>query len=490
MGGNRKKKVPVVQNSNSKIQLTSPTTCSKPDEAAASSMSSESSNELIFTSSDLLKSKATLHAKNNNNNNSIKTSTNNHVRNEDASLWGKTIDDTEFNFNSRTAFRFSWNEILALCFLLVTFAICSIVVGVAAGVSISIHYYESPENLDQRRVASATITNDNTQFWESRLATHTVTSVDPTIFIYSKNYYPSMGDRVVHTDTATGMRIPLNVVVESPTLPTDAQYIPQSNWTSIDQTNTTDYYQNEHTIIPPPSYTNFDNNFDAWLHNPPKLCSDSKTMGYDSWSSLRYALNDVNRYSAQRSERWLMYFASLAALKASSPDTAMFDTVLGHPSTIIQGGISIFDDDNLYYEEQFTFTICPRTVLHAGSHPLVIDTESVTLQCDGCIVTGGDSHISFGSAAKNTLIRGITFQNSKRSSILLHHNGAEVTFEDCIWAVTRFDSDKRHRHIMPGLNEITNVNSSIILNFYRCSTFQQKLSRFFPLFWWRAFGNS
>jgi hypothetical protein len=481
MGSNRKKKA--VQNTNGKIQLTPTTTCSKPDEAAASSMSSESSAELILTASEFMKSSTLYVSKNNN---SSKTANNSHTRNGEASLWAKTVDDIERSSNngSRTTFRFSWNEILALCFMLLTFAICSIVVGVAAGVSISIHYYESPENLDQRRIAVAKIATDNTQFWDSRVSTQTVTSLDPAILIYSKNYYPSNGERVVHTDTSTGMRIPLNVVVESPTLSTDARYTPQSNGTHRDdQNNDENFYQNEHTLSPP-TFTSNENNFDIWLYNPPKLCADSKTMGYDSWSSLRHALNDVNRYSAQRSERWLMYFTSLATIKASS--SSIIDTALGHPSTIIQGGIPIFDDDNLYYEEQFTFTICPGTVLHAGAHPLVVDTESVTIQCDGCTINGGDSHISFGSAAKNTIIRGITFQNSKRSSILLHHNGAEVTFEDCVWFVANIDSDMRQRHIMPGLSEITNVNSSSILNFYRCSTIQPKL----PRFWWHTTGNS
>ena len=487
MGNNRKKKPSL---SNAKVSITTTTTSLKPDEAAASSMSSESSAELMVRTSDnkvpTTTTTTTNMTKNLNNTSSIR---NNEL------VWEREELERNHHTNSQT-FRFSWNEILALFFMLLTFAICSIIVGVAAGVSISIHYYESPENLDQRRMA----TTDNLWDESGRVHTPTVTSLDPTILTYSKNYYPIKEERVVHTDASTGMRIALNVVVESPSLLSkDGQFTSPSNGTqSVDHNKSINidhddddntYHRHKEKLTPPSSGRD---NLHIWLRTPPKLCSDSKTMGYDSWTSLRSALNDVNRYSAQQSDRWIIYFAALATSKAlssssTSPSPSFNKYTTTHASSLSsfpQRILPTFDDDHLYYEEQFVFTICPGTFMKAGSYPLIIDTESLTLQCEGCTIDGGDSHISFGSSAKNVVIRGITFQNSLRSSILLQQNGAEATFEDCTWFVRHLDSDKRKRYILPGLNEIANVNSSSILNFYRCSTIPQKLSRFFSLHWW------
>ena len=469
MGNNRKKKP--AQN-NTKISLTTTASC-KPEEAAASSMSSESSTELITRTSDSTKVLSTTNA-------TTKNSNHTSTRNGEL-LWERDALDRNQNPTNPQTFRFSWNEILALFFMLLTFAMCSIIVGVAAGVSISIHYYESPENLDQRRIT----TTDNLWDESGRVHTPTITSLDPTILTYAKNYYPVKEERVVHIDASTGIRIALNVVVESPSLSKDGQFTAQSNWTqSVNDSGGSVYHRSKKQLTPPIPGRN---NLDIWLLHPPKLCSDSKTMGYDSWASLRGALNDVNRYSAQQSDRWIIYFAALATSKTSSSTSSSnrYTTTAQNPSSYPpQRRMPTFDDDSLYYEEQFVFTICPGTFMKAGPHPLIIDTESVALQCEGCTIDGGNSHISFGSSAKNVVIHGITFQNSLLTSILLQQNGAETTFQDCTWVVRNIESDRRKRYILPGLTEIANVNSSSILNFYRCSTVPHKVSRLFSFQWW------
>jgi hypothetical protein len=440
---------------------------------------------------------------------------NNHTgttRNNKELLWeldefqGGNDDEYSPDMNPQT-FRFSWNEILALFFLLLSFAIGSIIIGVAAGVSISIHYYESPENLDQRRIATVTNMWDDTG--RVHTGTPTVTRFDPAILTYSTNYDPFVEERVaVHTDASTGIRMVLNVVVESPSLLTTTSsnhhnhhsngpsFTSQSNSTQSDINHNDDhsnrYHRHEERLIPP---TSGPDHFDIWLRTPPKLCSDSKTMGYDSWTTLRSALNDINRYSAHQSDRWIIYFAARSVSKtlyaSLTPSFHRYTTTTAsNISPFPQRILPTFDDDRLYYEEQFVLTICPGTFMKAGPYPLIIDTESLTVQCEGCTISGGDSHISFGSSAKNVVIRGITFQSSLRSSILLQQNGAEVTFQDCTWLVRHIDNDRRNRYILPGLNEIANVNSNSILNFYRCSTVPQQMSRFFSFRWWPTSNDS
>ena len=467
MVNNRRKKP---AHSNSKIIVTTTASC-KPEEAASSSMSSDSSAELMVRTLDMTKVSTTNATKNGNN-----ASTKNREL-----LWER--DELERNHHtSPQTFRFSWNEILALFFMLLTFAVCSIIVGVAAGVSISIHYYESPENLDQRLIAPTDDLWDN----NGRVHAQTVTSLDPTILTYGKNYYQIKEERVVHTDASTGMRIALNVVVESPSLTYDGQFASQANQTqSVEHdSDIMEHLRYVDQLTPPISGRD---NVEFWLRSPPKLCSDSKTMGYDSWMSLRRALNDVNRYSAQQSQHWTTYFTETATSETTSSieSPSRYTKTTSNPSSYPHMVLPTFDDDSLYYEEQFVITICPGAFLKAGPYPLIIDTESLTLQCEGCTIDGGDSHISFGSSAKNVIVRGVTFQNSIRSSILLQQNSADATFQDCTWVVRSIESDKRKRYILPGLNEIANVNSSSILNFYRCSTVPPpKLSRFFSLQWW------
>jgi hypothetical protein len=531
MGNNRKKRTgPVNNNTKISVSTTNTTTNApvpsvlKPDEAAASSMSSESSAELmvsvVTTGVARMMKGATTNTTTTKNIHHHNTLLSNRNHESSLLLWDNNNNNNnehQYHTTPQQTFRFSWNEILALFFMLLSFAIGSIIVGVAAGVSISIHYYESPENLDQRRLA-ATLPNHrrhrqhHLSLWDENggqsggVHTPTITSIDPTMVTYSQHYYPIPEERVVHTDASTGMKIALNVVVESPSLllSSTTTTITTSSPSNDTQSVGIDYNDNDshsynhnrydrnqgETFTPPPPPNSGRENFDIWLHTPPKLCSDHQTMGYDSWTSLRHALNDINRYSAQQSDRWIIYFATLATSKSTSSSSYnryQTTSTTYNPSSFSQRILPTFDDDSLYYEEQFVLNICPGTFLKAGSYPLIIDTGSVTLQCDGCTISGGDSHISFGSSAKNTIIRGITFQNSVRSSsMVLPQDGAEVTFQDCIWVVRYLEIDQSKRYILPGLNEIANVNSNSIVNFYRCSTIPQKLSRFFLFHWWSS----
>jgi hypothetical protein len=230
---------------------------------------------------------------------------------------------------------------------------------------------------------------------------------------------------------------------------------------------------------PPPQPPRLGMALSDWLQHGPVVCADETTMGYDSWSSLQWALRDANVFSAHRHERWAAYFASVEQWQIAT--TQRRATTHTHFSAHREFAVlPTFDDDSMYYEEQLKFTICPKTVLRANSYPLFIDTESVVLECSGCVITGGVSHISFGPEAKNTIIRGITFQRSSQTSLLFHHHGAEATFEDCTWIVK--DGGRGRRQVASGLGSIAHVNSTSVVNFYRCTGNRPRIARFPSIF--------
>jgi hypothetical protein len=76
------------------------------------------------------------------------------------------------------------------------------------------------------------------------------------------------------------------------------------------------------------------------------------------------------------------------------------------------------------------------------------------------VVDVGGTHLAFGANAKNILIRGITFRRASASSLTFFHNGADASFEDCSWI--------NDYGINNYVGSIANVNSTSIVNFYRC----------------------
>jgi hypothetical protein len=470
MGNNRRKKqIPSQNHTGGRSNTSSSGSFKLQDELAASSLSSESTNE---------KKEATLKiatlSKNNNRNNggvtipSIDSAS--HGSNGRSTHYAKDDLLTSEADDMDRSLLFSWKEILTLCFILLCFAGCSIIVGVAAGVSISIHYYESPENVDHRRLSPQ---------WDEGVtpsATQHVTRLDPTIasslstarapYSYPQDAVPL---RVIHTSN-TGFRSVLYLVEESPSLQNDNVFHQTaSNSTHGLNSDHGGLYHRPSVDVTPPHW---DMELEDWLLHPPKLCSDSRTMGYKSWSSLRLALQDANRYSAHRFEQWLHYFSEVAQQEEAATARST-DGGGGSPHT---SKLPFFHDEHLYYEEQFVFTICPGVTLKAGWEPLLIDTESVTLKCDGCTITGGTSHISFGPDAKNAHIRGIRFQSSSRSSVLFPHNGADAVFEDCTWVLPYRKLKGARPSIISGLPAIAQVNSSSTLKFYRCYAERPQLS--------------
>jgi hypothetical protein len=121
---------------------------------------------------------------------------------------------------------------------------------------------------------------------------------------------------------------------------------------------------------------------------------------------------------------------------------------------------SAFFDDSLYYEDDVVFTICPGATLRARKGPIMINAENVVLECEGCVVDVGGTHLAFGSNAKNVLVRGITFRKASSSSLTFFHDGADASFEDCSWIDNRGVTNK--------FGSVADINSTSIVNFYRC----------------------
>jgi hypothetical protein len=141
----------------------------------------------------------------------------------------------------------------------------------------------------------------------------------------------------------------------------------------------------------------------------PTLCSDGVTMGFQHWNTLKAAIREANNLSAEKFLRWNEYFVGRDAQLAT------------------------FDDKSLYYEEDVFFVICPGITLKARKGPIFINAENIVLECDGCTIDVGGSHLAFGPHARNILVRGITFKGAQTSSLTFYHDGSEAAFEDCYW---------------------------------------------------------
>jgi hypothetical protein len=142
----------------------------------------------------------------------------------------------------------------------------------------------------------------------------------------------------------------------------------------------------------------------------PTLCSDGVTMGFQDWNTLKAAIREANSLSAEKFLRWNEYFVGRDGQQAT------------------------FDDNrSLYYEEDVFFIICPGITLKARKGPIFINAENIVLECDGCTIDVGGSHLAFGPHARNILVRGITFKGAQTSSLTFYHDGSEAAFEDCYW---------------------------------------------------------
>lgn len=147
----------------------------------------------------------------------------------------------------------------------------------------------------------------------------------------------------------------------------------------------------------------------------PTLCGDGVTYGFQDWNTLKAAIHEANRLSAENFLKWNQWVAQ-------------------HGDELLEMKHKKEHDVSLYYEQDNFMTICPDTTLYARKGPIFINAENIVLECDGCTMdVGGGSHLTFGPHAKNVLVRGITFRNAQTSSLTFYHDGCDAAFEDCYW---------------------------------------------------------
>jgi len=341
-------------------------------------------------------------------------------------------------------------EITLVLLIVVISVILAMVIGVAAGMTISIHYFEN-QNPTVMLGGMKTNPRDSPLLYSGQSGVYQkVTTLDPVIA--SSNIVQRNGLDLgkVITATATGQLNVLMVVDEITPLHSNSentQHHIDIDKTANDYKSNLDYaggskeskMTREQAEKIAPGYSKWESSQpNIELRQPtalPLLCSDGVTLGFDSWAKLRTAVQEANSISAERYMKWNEYFAT-------------------HSFTA-------FQDDRLYYEEDVIFSICPGTVLRARKGPIFINAENVVLECEGkCVVDVGGTHLAFGANAKNILIRGIAFRRASASSLTFFHDGADVSFEDCSWI--------NEYGINNYIGSIANVNSTSIINFYRC----------------------
>ena len=362
-----------------------------------------------------------------------------------SSIWMADVFEEQQQLEA-TTFRITCKDLMTIGLMLFAFFGVSMIVGIAAGLSVSVHIYDTVDYSSATRIVpqqhvtiseasismfnSHTLMGDGAGYGSSRVQVlHksppavAILNLDGSVDINPPAPYGEWTDQV-------------EVMVENPSAPAANPPTKQSS---------------PHSMPLPPRMGSLDD----WVMSKPKLCSDGKTMGYDSWNSLNAAVEGVNRYSAERFELWHDYFVEvIRAQEASGTRCTVVNKDCRAPQT--------FEEDWMYYEEEIAMTICPGAVLRKSSRgPIFVNTESLIFECDDCTIQAHGTHMAFGPEAKNVLVRGITFMHATSSSLVFYYDGAEASFENCHFV------DNRAR--LNSLGALADVNSTATVNFYRCS---------------------
>ena len=340
---------------------------------------------------------------------------------------------------------------LAVC------SVFSIFLGLLAGMFVSVHFFEvqrpvpGTSKMSLRHAEILTYVQPIT-----KAKRRGVTSLDPSMassntirrrsIRHNRKYDPSIELRKVITTTSGQIQV-LMVVEEEHDEEMATKYSSSSRLNSTDRTTSGDAVHGHHGVIYEDQHLTFPQLSQPKILPSPCRSDNGKTIGFDNWDKLSKAVLEVNALSAERFMKWQQWFVTY------------------------QHAFRAFDDDRFYYDDKIVLTICPRTKLRAPSRSsyltshnsppaIYINAENVLLECDGCVLSGGGTHLSFGSFAKNVLVRGVTFEHASTSSLTFFQDGADVTFEDCLWSDNKGSTTK--------FGSVADVNSTSIVNFFRC----------------------
>ncbi|GKY95430.1 hypothetical protein MPSEU_000504500 [Mayamaea pseudoterrestris] len=317
------------------------------------------------------------------------------------------------------SFRISMTELVILLVLLISCILCTFLFAVAAEISISIHYFDKPAPPVFKEIDLREQEMNNHRF--------RITLPEQDIVAYSTAHHDVHKfrlQRVIHVEPSGHPKAML--VVEESTL----AHQPVNRKSNAKRKDNGGCKSITGSNVKPPMTPAMP------LSVSPKLCSDGTTVGFDTWDNLNAAVLEANKLSVEHFVHWSRFFA----------DTDFSGT---------------FQDDRLYYEEELIFKVCPGTELQAKHGPIFINAPNLIIECEGCVVNGGSSHLSFGPNAKNVMIRGFTFTRAWSSSLIFFHNGAEVAFADCFWY--------GNTAINSRFGAVADINSTSNVNFYRCN---------------------
>lgn len=203
----------------------------------------------------------------------------------------------------------------------------------------------------------------------------------------------------------------------------------------------------------------------------PAVCKDGQTYGYSDWFTLRSAVHELSNAYKYSVSRWGHYTAAMTEYEMikfmhetnaeNNPEKGQ-ELTIEPPPQLPQHLIDLLD----YPPDPFA--ICPHATLRSQRHlPIHIDAEDVVIECDSCVIEVSGTHFSFGSNAKNVIVRGLTLMGATASSLIFHRDGAEANFEDCYWV----NNQGTGVH-----GAVADMNSTSSVNFFRCEISDAKQS--------------
>lgn len=318
----------------------------------------------------------------------------------------------------------TWKDLMSLSLFIVVFAGLSILIGITAGISISIQYYDSQlyENADYQAISS-TLSSNSYNSWHNR---HPQRAIDRNSdHVYDKERHREEKSDFSNGDNSERLTMALSpgemedafnntdqiwILEESPlllhktitgvanftddfTVETEPLDMGSSSHANRDRTvlnfddenklgGTWYTYSIDDKILngvkipndirtrrphpKPPSM-----NFHDWASIHPKLCSDGSTIGYDSFYMLQGAIYEANFYSAEVFVRWNEYYNAVADYMKDVNSGSSYQPYYG----------DTFEDNSLYYDEEIILTLCPGTSLlskasQESSFQLVRESDS------------------------------------------------------------------------------------------------------------------
>lgn len=333
------------------------------------------------------------------------------------------------------------------------------VAGIAAGTSISVHYFE--KSLSERRPTRASL---SAQFGLMPNPSASRITSFHSASLSANKLLNGMSGLNHKKKTTTGV-LPSTSFESVEVLMLVEESIPLGTETTFDDPACSDqdesgsclvddsFNASEQTDGSSPKLSTaqaklFVAHYDEWLKLQPKfqppdpvikptICQDGSS-GFDSWKTLRNAIHEANSINEERSALWSSYYARDSKY------------------------LPVFNDDRLYYEEDMVFRICPGETLRSRRGPITVNAANLILECEDCTLEiGGGTHFAFGPRARNALMKGITFRGATASSLSFFHHGSDAIFEDCTWIGNTGASKKT--------GGVADINSTSAVKFYRCS---------------------